>query len=99
MSAWLLTLAIGALNLTALGGRLRPRPGRINALLNDDTTRDHRRTSLAAGFWAALISGSAMSVTGSVVPLSCVDGVRVVITAALVAALIAFATQELRVVK
>ncbi|CAI9120541.1 hypothetical protein [Brytella acorum] len=99
MCLWLLTLALGALNLTGFGGRLRPRTRRLNALLDDETTRDHRRTSLAAGFWAALLSGSVMSVVGAIFSLSCVDGVRVVITAALVAALIAFATQELRAVK
>lgn len=91
---WLFMIFLTALNLTPVAGCLRR--GNVHKLVNDDTTQDHRRTSFAAGFWAAIISAMAMTVVGSVIPIAAAISLRIVITAALAAALISFATQELR---
>lgn len=91
---WLFMIFLIALNLTPVAGVLRR--GNVRKLVNDDTTQDHRRTSFAAGFWAAIISAMSMTVVGSVMPIASAMSLRIVITAALAAALISFATQELR---
>lgn len=65
-------------------------------LVEDETTRDHRRTGFAVGFWAALVSAAVMSVFAATWQIAAMDVSRVVITAGLCAALISFATLELR---
>lgn len=91
---WLVMAALFALNLTPFGGWLRP--GRVTALLNDEATQEHRRNSFATGFWAALASAAIVSIVATFQPLSGVVVARVIITAALVAALISFGVQERR---
>lgn len=94
LALWLLMVVLTALNLTTVGGWFKSRD--LVALLNDEVTRDHRRTALAVGFWAALASSFALTLVTSNHPLAAADTTRVTITAALMAALIAFATLELR---
>ncbi|WP_419809230.1 hypothetical protein [Sphingomonas sp.] len=94
LAAWLFMICLTALNLTPLAAHLKHH--RMRDLLNDDTTQDHRRTSFAAGFWAALASAVMLMVVGSVLPLTAPMSLRIVVTAMLAAALISFATQELR---
>ena len=91
---WLVMVGLFALNLTPFGAWLRP--GRVTALLNDETTREHRRNSYTAGFWAALGSAAALAVVTSFEPLSGPVVARMIITAAIAAALICFGVQERR---
>ncbi|CAN5922404.1 hypothetical protein BH23ACT10_BH23ACT10_11510 [soil metagenome] len=79
-----------AANLTPLVTMIRR--GELFRLLTDETTRDHRRTSFAAGFWAAIVSAGSVYGVSIFVDVAPGDVARVVITAALAAALIAFAT-------
>lgn len=89
---WYLMTILIALNLTDLPFRLRS--GRLAMLMNDENTREHRRTSFQAGFWAAIVAGMLSTGVAAIYPLSGLLTARVVITAALVAALVSFAVQE-----
>lgn len=91
---WFAMIGLTALNLTSIPFLWRQR--RLSALMNDETTRDHRRSSLATGFWAMILATAATIAVSSFIPLSAIALGRVVITAGLIAALIAFATLELR---
>ncbi|BCI71712.1 putative membrane protein [Sphingomonas sp. S17] len=95
LAPWFVMIALTALNLTALPFRWN-RCGPVSQLMNDETTCDHRRSSLAAGFWAMLAAAAATIIVGSLLPLDTIAAGRIVITAGLMAALIAFSTLELR---
>ena len=92
---WFVMIGLTALNLTALPFRWS-RCGPVARLMNDETTRDHRRSSLAAGFWAMLVTATATIVVAALLPLDAISAGRVVVTAGLMAALVAFSTLELR---
>ena len=69
----------------------------IAKLLDDETTREHRRLSGTAGFWAAMLSSLILSfLTAGGGALSAFDVARVIATAAMTAALVSFAVLELR---
>ena len=92
---WFVMIGLTALNLSALPFRWS-RCGPLARLMNDETTRDHRRSSLAAGFWAMLVAATATIVVAALLPLDAISAGRVVVTAGLMAALVAFSTLELR---
>ncbi|MGE7205047.1 hypothetical protein ACQKJZ_05145 [Sphingomonas sp. NPDC019816] len=92
---WFVMIGASALNLTGLPFRWS-RCGPIARLMNDETTRDHRRSSFEAGFWAMILSTASMTAIWNAVPFSAVIMGRVAITAGLIAALTSFATLELR---
>ncbi len=92
---WFVMIGLTALNLTALPFRWS-RCGPVARLMNDETTHDHRRSSLAAGFWAMLVAATATIVVAALLPLDAISAGRVVVTAGLMAALVAFSTLELR---
>lgn len=94
LMAWFVLIGLTALNLTSVPFLWRQR--RLSALMNDETTRDHRRSSLATGFWAMILATAATVAVSSFATLSAIALGRVVVTAGLMAALIAFATLELR---
>lgn len=93
LAIWGLTAILMALNLTPLILRRSPA---VRALLNDESARQHRQTGLVAGFWAAIASASAMGIVGAVTQVAAVDVARIVITAALSAALVSIAVLERR---
>ncbi|KQO50188.1 MULTISPECIES: hypothetical protein [Sphingomonas] len=92
---WLLIIGLAALNLSSLPFRWS-RCGPVSRLMNDETTKDHRRSSFAAGFWAMILSAATTMVVATFQPLGAAALGRITITAGLTAALIAFATLELR---
>ncbi|WP_428969410.1 hypothetical protein ACQR50_00600 [Sphingomonas sp. Xoc002] len=92
--AWFALMGLTALNLTSVPFLWGQR--RLSALMNDETTRDHRRSSLATGFWAMLLATAATITVSFFIPLSAITLGRIVVTAGLTAALIAFSTLELR---
>ncbi len=94
LGVWLVLAALVAANLTPFGGWLQP--GAVTRLLNDETTRAHRRTSLVAGFWAAALAGMALTVAGGALALNGSQAARLILTACLSTGLICFATLELR---
>jgi hypothetical protein len=84
------------INLLPLARWLKPNNA-VARLLDDDGVREHRRMSCTAGFWASIISAFAVAIiVEEAAPISAFDAVRVVATAAIAAALISFATLELR---
>lgn len=93
---WIAIVTASAMNLTPMLRWLRPH-SKVARLLDDETTREHRRTSTMAGFWAAVIAAMALvGMTGGPTSVTGYDVARVVATAAIVAALLCFATLELR---
>lgn len=93
---WVALATASAMNLSPILRWLKPN-NPIARLLEDETARDHRRTSLTAGFWAIMLAVLAMAgiADDNSVAISAYDSVRVLGTAALVAALVSFATLEL----
>lgn len=93
---WMGLTFAAAANLLPLARWLKPRSA-VARLLDDEGVREHRRMSCTAGFWAAVVSAFAVALaTEAEAPLGAFDAVRVVATAAIAAALICFATLELR---
>ncbi|WP_267434911.1 hypothetical protein [Sphingomonas sp. GM_Shp_1] len=95
LAPWFVMIGLTALNLTSLPFHGKA-CGEVSKLMNDETTRDHRRSSFAAGFWAMFAAATATMIVAALWPLSAIDISRVIITAGLMAALVAFATLELR---
>ena len=68
----------------------------LNRLLDDEGVREHRRLSCAAGFWVALIASLILAPLAHDGIVGAYDVARIVATAALAAAMVSFATLELR---
>lgn len=69
----------------------------VHRLLDDESTREHRRMSSTAGFAATMASSLGLTfITADPGSISAFDAVRVIATAAMVASLVSFATLELR---
>ena len=84
------------LYMLPFGRWLKPRSA-LTLLLDDESVRDHRRTSAAAGFWAAMASAFGLTIaTAEGDAVSSFDVARVIVTAAMVAALVGFAILEMR---
>ncbi|WP_140866565.1 hypothetical protein [Sphingomonas oligophenolica] len=90
-------LMIGAsLNLLPFARWVKAR-NPVALLLDDESTREHRHIATTRGFWAAVVATLAMTIVSLYVPaLTAYDAVRVIGTAGMAAALIAFAALELR---
>ena len=92
---WLLACGVVALHLTPAGTALN-RSRVVKSLLNDESVRQHRLMSFAAGFWATIVSSLAMAAITVVEPLAAIATAQIITSAGLAAALISFATLELR---
>jgi len=68
----------------------------VRALLNDETTREHRRTGFVNGFWAACLTAIGVYVVDMFEPLSGRDAVHIILTVAIAVALLTFARLERR---
>jgi hypothetical protein len=91
---WLLLASLVAANLTPLGAWIQPNA--VTRLLNDETTRVHRQASFVIGFWAAIASALALAVAVRSIAIASESVAKLIVTAALSAALIGFATLEWR---
>ena len=96
LGMWLGLTFTAALCLTPFATRLKTK-GPLARLLEDETTREHRQASSVVGLWAALLAAFAMIIV-AVVPglVSASDTARTIVTVAVAAALLHFATLELR---
>lgn len=72
---------------------------RTRALVNDETTLDHCRRAMAAGFVTAIVMGGVVYLTTLVEPMSAQTGVRLIMTFTIVVALLRFGTLERRALK
>ena len=76
------------------GGFIFSRP--LRAVLNDETTRDHRRRAFEAGYWAA-IAGAVLAYEWSLAkPLTPLAVIHLVLSAGVGLAIVTFAVLELR---
>ena len=92
---WLGLTGISTLYLTPVLTILKTSP--LARLLEDETTRDHRRASSVVGLWAGLTAAAAMLAIGEVPGVvTAADTARIIFTAAVAAAQLHFATLELR---
>jgi hypothetical protein len=91
---WSVMMVLMAANLAGIGGWLKPVS--VRRLMNDETTRDHRRSSLSVGFWAMVAAALVLSVTAGRLALTPGDVAQLLATAGLCAAAVGFAVLELR---
>jgi hypothetical protein len=94
---WLCWSAV-LLALLATGGALL-RSKRMRALLNDETTRDHRLRAMAWGFWSAILVALAIYIVSFFLDVPGREGVRLVITFGIALALIRFGALEKKALK
>ena len=92
---WGVMAALMAFNLSPYAP-LRGRRGRVGALMNDDSTREHRRSALVAGFWAAVAAAVALAVAAAWLPIGASETAQLIVTVALFVALVVFAALERR---
>jgi len=97
LAAWIVWAA-ALLMFLAVGGGLF-RGARMRALLNDETTLDHRRRALALGFWGAMGTAALVYGLSFYEPISARMAVRFVITFGIAIALLRFGTLEKKALK
>jgi protein-S-isoprenylcysteine O-methyltransferase Ste14 len=97
LSAWVVWAAALLFFLAWGGGLLRGR--RIRAVLNDETTLDHRRRAMVAGFWGAIGTSFLVYALTFYEPVTAREGVRLVITFTVALALLRFGTLERRALR
>ncbi|TPG20471.1 hypothetical protein EAH87_08270 [Sphingomonas koreensis] len=97
LAAWLLWVVALLVFLTIGGGLLRG--PRVRALLNDETTLDHRRRAMALGFWAALGAALTVYIASFFAEITVREAARLIITAGIVLALLRFGTLEKQALK
>jgi hypothetical protein len=94
IGAWLVLSAVLLLMLATGGAWFRS--AEVRALLNDEATREHRRTGFVNGFWAACLTAIGVYVVDMFEPLSGRDAVHIILTVAIAVALLTFARLERR---
>lgn len=94
LAAWVFWVA--ALLLFLLGGGGLWRGAGVRGLLNDETTRANRLRALATGFWFAVAAALLVYALTFLDTVSGREGVRLVVTVAVAAALIRFGLLERR---
>ena len=97
LAAWIVWAAALLMFLAWGGGLLRGK--RIRALLNDETTLDHRRRALALGFWGAMGTAALVYGLSFYEPISARMAVRLVVTFSVALALLRFGTLEKKALK
>jgi hypothetical protein len=94
IAAWLVLSIVLLLMLATGGGWFRS--AEVRALLNDETTRDHRRAGFVGGFWAACLTAIAIYAVDLFEPVSGRDTVHIILTIAIAAAMLTFGRLERR---
>src|SRR3954449_12548368 len=94
IGAWLI-LVILILMLLATGGFLF-RGRKVRDLLNDEASRHNRLAAQATGFWVTVIAALAVYVESIFEPVTFNEGMHIIVTLGVGAALISFAARERR---
>ena len=94
VGAWLVLVVLILLLLATGGFLLRGR--NVRDLLNDETSRLNRLASQALGFWVTIITALVVYVESIFDPLTLNEGIHIVVTLGVGAALISFAVRERR---
>jgi len=97
IAAWLV-LALVLLAGLATGGAWFSRRD-VRELINDETTREHRRRSYSTGFWAAMGVAVGLYVVDMFDPVSGRDSIHIIMTAAIGTALLTFGNLERRALR
>jgi hypothetical protein len=95
---WLLLLGLTALNLTVFPVKLLDwrQGGKLGLFLNDEVTQNFRLKSYRAGFWMTIVSTLVIMPITTIYPVSGIDVARILVTIALVSALVTRAILELK---
>ncbi|HET9160511.1 MAG TPA: hypothetical protein VFN88_07850 [Caulobacteraceae bacterium] len=88
---WAVVLLIGI----ATGGALF-RSKAVRELLNDESTRMHRRMAQASGFWAAMLAALSLYVLSMFTQVRLVEAIHIVLSAGIGGVLVRFAQLERR---
>lgn len=94
VGAWLILVVLILMLLATSGFLLRGR--NVRDLLNDETSRLNRLASQALGFWVTIITALVVYVESIFDPLTLNEGIHIVVTLGVGAALISFAVRERR---
>lgn len=97
IGAWLALSIVLLVGLATNGAWFRPRA--VRELINDESTRAHRREGLVYGFWAAMVAALALYVVNMFEPVSGRDAVHVILSAGIAIALIRFGMLERRALR
>jgi len=94
IAAWLVLSIVLLLMLATGGGWFRS--AGVRALLNDETTREHRRAGFVSGFWAACLAAIVIYAVDLFEPISGHDTVHIILTVAIATAMLTFGRLERR---
>lgn len=97
LSAWIVWAAALLMFLAVSGGLFRG--AKVRAMLNDESTQEHRRRAMVFGFWGAMLTALLVYVLSFFEPMTAREAVRLVITFAIAFALMRFGTLERRALK
>jgi len=97
LTAWIFWAAMLMFFLVTGGNIFRSK--RLRAILNDESTQDHRRRAMALGFWGAIGAAMSLYVASFYEPLSARLALRLVITFGIALALLRFGTLERKALK
>ncbi len=94
LTGWALN-AILLLFVLATGGSL-VQGWKVRSLLNDELTREHRRTAIVAGYWVAMVSAVIVYAAPGLRELSAREATYLIVTLSVVTPLLAFSYLEYR---
>jgi ABC-type multidrug transport system fused ATPase/permease subunit len=94
LAAWVVWAAALLFLLSVGGGLFRGKS--VRALMNDDSTVENRRQAMVAGFWAAVLSAFVLYALTFYEPISSREVIRLMLSAAVGAAIIKFGILEQR---
>jgi hypothetical protein len=94
VAAWLLWAAALLFLLATGGAPFRSR--QVRALLDDETTRQHRARAYAAGFWIAMVTAMGIYLLTAFDGVKPRESIHIIVTAAIAGALLTFGTLEHR---
>lgn len=97
IAAWLVLALVLLAGLATGGAWFRRRA--VRELINDETTRDHRRRACAAGFWAVMGGAIILYMLDMFEPVRGRDAIHIIMTAGIGAALLTFGRLERRALR
>lgn len=94
----MVVMSIALLVLIATGGGWSA--GReVRAMMNDETTRDHRRRAIVAGYWAVMASVLGIYVLAQIEPVKLIEAIHIALSFGIAVPLLRFAQLERRALR